>query len=606
MSELGTNSEAAAEAEAPASSSPKSDANDYSRFDEISDSESDGGDSDDEPSVAEKIKSAGDAKMQGNDAFKKKENAEAAKLYRKGVKSLEDVSKSHPKPTATQTVEVQELLLSLNLNLAMAEIKLERWSGATKAATAALALDGNNVKALFRRAVASSRMGDFSEAKQDLTALLKIDPDNREGKVELAKLKKRIQEIKARDKKSFSGLFDRMPSDDRENQRQEKLEQQAKEREAKRKRWEEESERRKEAGEEEITFEAWCEELEAEEKARKEEEEKEKKEEEEKERAARRAAKRQARQATAAEDAAADVDEDDEKIIEEAKKMNMRGYKTTADGRKTSYFHNEMDAKTKELIGDITPTRITPTKHGNTSTAGAPAATSNEGPKRLDPGAGGGGVSSWNAGGTTWEERDCTDWAKERLKAHFKSGKASSGIDDFKTNPGAVVEAVQSLDMGAFTRGEENQEASLDKLASLAANLAMVSARVKAVKKVEGDANVAVVRGSKRYLFDLSATVEYEVTVDESFGMDDDTEGPERNVVHSKKARETKYEGTLTLTELSSLSSGDGSDVEIARKPKTSVAPKHQARVKEILGSLEKDLTSRCLPSFITDFQKSF
>lgn len=67
-----------------------------------------------------------------------------------------------------------------------------------------------------------------------------------------------------------------------------------------------------------------------------------------------------------------------------------------------------------------------------------------------------------------------------------------------------------------------------------------------------------------------------------------------------------KYEGTLTLTELTSLSSGDGSDVEIARKPKTKVAPKHQARVKEILASLERDLTSRCLPSFVTDFQKSF
>lgn len=72
-----------------------------------------------------------------------------------------------------------------------------------------------------------------------------------------------------------------------------------------------------------ITFEKWCEELEAEEKKKKEQEEKEKNEAEEKEQAARRAAKRQARQATAREDAAAEVDEEDEKIIEEAKKMNM-------------------------------------------------------------------------------------------------------------------------------------------------------------------------------------------------------------------------------------------------------------------------------------------
>ena len=37
----------------------------------------------------------------------------------------------------------------------------------------------------------------------------------------------------------------------------------------------------------------------------------------------------------------------------------MRGYKTTSDGRKTTFFNNEMDEKTKELIGDITPKAIT-------------------------------------------------------------------------------------------------------------------------------------------------------------------------------------------------------------------------------------------------------
>jgi tetratricopeptide (TPR) repeat protein len=37
----------------------------------------------------------------------------------------------------------------------------------------------------------------------------------------------------------------------------------------------------------------------------------------------------------------------------------MRGYKTTSDGRKTTFFNNELDEKTKELIGDITPKAIT-------------------------------------------------------------------------------------------------------------------------------------------------------------------------------------------------------------------------------------------------------
>jgi tetratricopeptide (TPR) repeat protein len=48
----------------------------------------------------------------------------------------------------------------------------------------------------------------------------------------------------------------------------------------------------------------------------------------------------------------------------------MRGYKTTSDGRKTTFFNNEMDEQTKALIGDITPKSIS---------AAAPTATSAQG-----------------------------------------------------------------------------------------------------------------------------------------------------------------------------------------------------------------------------------
>jgi hypothetical protein len=40
-----------------------------------------------------------------------------------------------------------------------------------------------------------------------------------------------------------------------------------------------------------------------------------------------------------------------------------------------------------------------------------------------------------------------------------------------------------------------------------------VTAKVKAVSKVEGDASVCVVRGTKRYLFDLNANLDYEVNL---------------------------------------------------------------------------------------------
>eukprot|EP00658_Telonema_sp_P-2_P002449 TRINITY_DN10924_c0_g1_i10.p1 TRINITY_DN10924_c0_g1~~TRINITY_DN10924_c0_g1_i10.p1 ORF type:complete len:272 (+),score=76.31 TRINITY_DN10924_c0_g1_i10:67-882(+) len=38
----------------------------------------------------------------------------------------------------------------------------------------------------------------------------------------------------------------------------------------------------------------------------------------------------------------------------------MRGYKILADGRKTSFFHHEMTAEEKALLGDMTPKQLTP------------------------------------------------------------------------------------------------------------------------------------------------------------------------------------------------------------------------------------------------------
>jgi tetratricopeptide (TPR) repeat protein len=43
---------------------------------------------------------------------------------------------------------------------------------------------------------------------------------------------------------------------------------------------------------------------------------------------------------------------------EETALGNVRGYKKLADGRMTTYFNNELNEETKQLIGDITPKRV--------------------------------------------------------------------------------------------------------------------------------------------------------------------------------------------------------------------------------------------------------
>merc|ERR1711871_534367 len=74
----------------------------------------------------------------------------------------------------------------------------------------------------------------------------------------------------------------------------------------------------------------------------------------------------------------------------------LRGYKKTSDGRTTSFFNNELDEKTKSLIGDITPKAIAAEAVKTATTA-------------IN------GGSAWNTAGT-FESKNVTPWAKERIK----------------------------------------------------------------------------------------------------------------------------------------------------------------------------------------------
>ena len=65
----------------------------------------------------------------------------------------------------------------------------------------------------------------------------------------------------------------------------------------------------------------------------------------------------------------------------ETETEKIRGYKLTTDGRKTTFFNNEMDEQTKALIGDIAPQKILHVEEKNVPVVP-------------------GGGSAWNAAGT--------------------------------------------------------------------------------------------------------------------------------------------------------------------------------------------------------------
>lgn len=145
---------------------------------------------------------------------------------------------------------------------------------------------------------------------------------------------------------------------------------------------------------------------------------------------------------------AADMDEDSNLFT---KSEPVRGYKVV-NGKKTSYFHNELDDKSRALIGDIAPKKIE-----------NPAPTAAAASKQ--------GTSVWNTGGT-WEEKNVSEWANTSLTEAIR--KASYTLPSSSPAPGAVV-------------------------------------TVEQVSKLEGHASVAVVRGKTRFIYEYSCKLDWQL-----------------------------------------------------------------------------------------------
>jgi len=146
-----------------------------------------------------------------------------------------------------------------------------------------------------------------------------------------------------------------------------------------------------------------------------------------------------------------------EKKEGEEEDTSMRGYKTTTDGKKTSYFHTEITQEAKDLIA--------------AQGFGKPVKLDVAGEEKEAKGGG----SSWNQAGT-YEERGMTKWVNENFPEALKG--ISFGLPGEKG--GQVV--------------------------------------VTAVTDIKGPATVTVARGKRKHIMDLSFDVEYEIKVNGETG----------------------------------------------------------------------------------------
>jgi tetratricopeptide (TPR) repeat protein len=178
------------------------------------------------------------------------------------------------------------------------------------------------------------------------------------------------------------------------------------------------------------------------------------------------------------------VKDDDEEV--EADPSSMRGYKILEDGRKTTFFHQEIDPEVKaKLAQENKPKAIS-------TPAVAGASNGKEG-------------SVWNAAGT-FEERDMTKWATDKIKELVK------GCSTVFQGPGDSDGIVECTN----------------------------------VSDIDGVASVSFIRGSRRYPFDFTFNVDWTASISEGefsgklffsqFTSDDDSHEAEVRWENREKA----------------------------------------------------------------------
>ena len=394
-------------------------------------------------------------KEEGNALFKEDDLSKAARSYRKGINRLKPLNRNN-----TGDEQAKALLISLQNNLSMVCFKQNKLKLSRDVATQALEVDRENVKALYRRAVAQRKLGNIKEARDDLKQALKYDANNVAVRKELISIKKELEDTTAREKKQLQKAFSSkgggsfLYNDKEEEERKKQEERQRKKQEQeealkqRKVEWEDDCVKRMAKGEPAISFEDWERERKEKEKAveaARKEEERIKREEE-----------RKARATTNTSETVVVHDDSDDELTEKELAM-LRGYKKTSDGRTTSYFTRELSEEEKAILGNTAPQKL------GSTTAVEPSIISPAAPVE-----GKGKVSAWNQAGT-WEEKNTTEWCTSQLRSKLFSANA---------RPEAV-----------------------------GPNVAVVTM----VEALTGDASVAVVGGKKRYIFDYHAALKYEV-----------------------------------------------------------------------------------------------
>eukprot|EP00922_Rhytidocystis_sp_ex-Travisia-forbesii_P019769 GHVS01029202.1.p1 GENE.GHVS01029202.1~~GHVS01029202.1.p1 ORF type:complete len:669 (+),score=170.04 GHVS01029202.1:89-2008(+) len=531
-------------------------------------------------------------KALGTEEFKAQQHTNAIARYTESLRYIL-YAKNKPSLSSGSAEEKRErsLQLSLELNLSMCHIKLGEWYSGIGCANNVLSMAPENIKALYRRGLCRSNYGLLDEGRSDLMRVIQLDPENMEARQELVSLKNKIRQQRESDKKTFGNLFTGGGGslyDDKEKERLQRVQKEEEERRKKREQWHIEMNQRQERGESELGFEDWCTE---EDKKKKESEEKEKEEDNR-----RKKAKESERKPTTTSSASITLDtdaldEEEQKIINETKKM---GY---------CYFRRDMTEDEKKLNALNKPQKIPssapssaslspPTSPPTTTTpltappsCAAPAAGFGDSPQNKQA------ISSWNAKGTTYEEKDMTSWCVDRFKA--KLHKAGMCVEPNLQDPSQLTELLQGLSPNA-------EKDPMAMMAQLACKLYKLNISTSDVVDVGGEGHISVVRGTRRYLFDLHATMKWKLTIDTSPPSLPDMPLPSPP---SGGGGVFEYTGQLLVRDVSSaIPKGSSWLSESAVTYTTGVPAEHKQLCEDALCKYKENVIKQ-IDSFLSEYQ---
>jgi len=156
-----------------------------------------------EMNKTEKLAAAQERRAMGNDFFTKGDLKRAAKRYRSALSLLDsDYGLSDEEKN-----EYKQCKLPCYLNLSQCALKEKEYGEARTQANKALEIDAKNVKALYRRATAFHKLGDWDLAKKDLSTILQVEPNNQSALTTLKQINTEEIQVRQREKERFSKLF---------------------------------------------------------------------------------------------------------------------------------------------------------------------------------------------------------------------------------------------------------------------------------------------------------------------------------------------------------------------------------------------------------------